>query len=68
MVQFHQSYVDILLPYEIVRNQEKIENNDSECFALQIYKPNYLSRYIEKIIFNREDLLGNDMDQRGKKV
>ncbi|WP_289811589.1 SIR2 family protein [Thomasclavelia cocleata] len=67
MVQFHQSYVDILLPYEIVRNQEKIENNDSECFALQIYKPNYLSQYIEKIIFNREDLLGNDMDSEARK-
>ncbi len=29
--------------YEMVSNQEEIENNNSECFALQIYRPNYLS-------------------------
>lgn len=67
VVQLHQSYVDILLPYEMVSNQENIENNNCECYALQIYKPNYLSQYIEKMNYNKEDTSINDINDKVRK-
>lgn len=67
IVQLHQSYVDILLPYEMVDNQENVENNDCECYALQIYKPNYLSQYIEKLNYNKKDALINDINDEVRK-
>lgn len=67
MIQSHQSYVDILLPYEMESDQGKLENNGCECFALQIYKPDYLSQYIEKINCNRRATLNDDMDDKVSK-
>ena len=62
IVQTHQTYVDIPLPYKAESEQEKIVNSSNECFALQIYKPNYLLQYIEKINCNRCDTISNDIN------
>lgn len=41
------------MPYETISNQENIDNNNCQCYALQIYMPNYLSKYIEKLNYNK---------------
>lgn len=61
MVQCHQSYVDIPLPYEMTSNQKTDDNNESECFSLQIYKPNYLLQYIDKMDYTKASALNSDI-------
>lgn len=59
VIQLHQSYTDILLPYEIVRSRDKVENTNSECLVLQIYRNNYLSQYLEGIQNNKNVKISN---------